>query len=77
MQSNFSNIENPVKMAIKKEKNHPNIERIKGTFGDKQFFSFELVSLDIAFKDMATLNFNEDIHPVPMYHIRLLKHIPN
>ena len=62
LQNDFSNFENPAKMAIKKQKNHTSIEKIKGTFGGKKIYSLELISLDIIFKKIAALYFNKAIH---------------
>ena len=55
MQCDVSNIENPVKRAIQKYKNHPSIEKIKEIFGDNNIFSFDLVVLGTIFKEILYL----------------------
>ena len=49
-------INDPVKRAIQKYKNHPSIQMIKETFDSNKTFSFDLVSSDTIFKEIVSLD---------------------
>lgn len=49
----------PVKAATEKYENHPHTEKAKEKFGNKNFFSFCLVSLDTIFKEIVYLDSNK------------------
>ena len=55
-------IENLVKKAVEKYKNHPSIEKIKETFGDNNNLPFDCVSVDTTFKEILSLYYNKAIH---------------
>ena len=57
-----SDIKDTVERAIQKYKNHPSIQMIKETFDSNKTFSFDLVSSDIIFKEILSLNTKKVTH---------------
>ena len=57
-----SDIKDPVERAIQKYKIHPSIQIIKERLGSNKTFSFDLVSSDIIFKKILSLDTKKAMH---------------
>ena len=57
-----SDINHPIERTIRKYKNHPSIQMIKETFDSNKRFSFDLVSSNIIFREIVSLDTKKPMH---------------